>query len=423
MQTVSVKLSDVGEGVTEAELVEWHVKPGDMVREDDVLAAVMTDKATVEIPSLCDGKVVWTGGEIGERIAVGSELVRIETDQEVDPEAQEPPAPEESPTATREPETEPEEMEARPAPDTPTRPAAPRPAQVGAPRPEGVRPLAAPAVRARAREAGIDLRQVAGTGPAGRITHDDLDAVFAVPTGGRAPRARRSGAQEVKVIGLRRRIADRMALANQRIAHITVVEEVDVTALEELRAQMNDTRGDKPKLTILPFIVAALARAVEDHPEMNAHFDDEAGVITRHNALHAGIATQTDGGLMVPVLHHAEAMGIYETAAEIARLSQAARDGKATRDDLTGSTITVTSLGPLGAIATTPIINHPEVAILGVNKIATRPHWDGNGFVPRRMMNLSASFDHRVIDGWNAAVFVQRMRALLQTPALIFMED
>ena len=427
MKVLAVKLPDVGEGVTEAELVEVNVKVGDIVREDDVIAAVMTDKATVEIPSIYSGKVIWVGGEAGETLAVGSDLVRIETDDAVI--GAESPAPEVPEADARKPN----EALPSPAPEQKTKTAEPTPvshanlAQPGAPRPEGHAPLASPSVRARARSGGIDLRQVAGSGPAGRITNDDLDAVFGRPpqqpaATSPAARSRRMGTEVIKVIGMRRKIAERMSLANSRIPHITVVEEIDVTALEELRAKLNDDRGDKPKLTILPFITATLAKAVLDHPEMNAHFDDDAGLITRHASVNIGIATMTDAGLVVPVLRHAEALGLFDTAAEIARLSKAARDSKATRDELTGSTITVTSLGPLGALATTPIINHPEVAILGINKMAIRPMWDGSQFVPRKMMNISASFDHRVIDGWDAAVFVNRIKSLLETPALIFME-
>lgn len=424
----TIKVPDVGEGVAEVELVEWHVKPGDQVREDDVLAAVMTDKATVEIPSLYTGTVVSLGAEIGGTILVGAVLVSIEHEGAGKDEAADPPRTGAAP------------LEARPEPDVAQSPAetgkaepraaAPQRAAVSgqparAPRPEGEAPLASPAVRDRARKAGIDLRQVAGSGPAGRITDADLDAVFAAGTGAPAPRSasiRREGSEEIRVIGLRRKIADRMSLANTRIPHITVVEEIDVTALEDLRAAMNADRGTKPKLTMLPFITAALCRALVDHPEMNAHFDDDAGIIRRHAPVHIGIATMTDNGLVVPVLRHAEALGPFATAAEIARLAEAARVNKATREELTGSTITITSLGPLGAIATTPIINHPEVAILGVNKMAIRPMWDGGQFVPRKMMNISASFDHRVIDGWDAATFVALIKKLLENPALIFME-
>ncbi|MDV7271026.1 dihydrolipoamide acetyltransferase family protein [Thioclava sp. A2] len=411
MKTIEIKLPDVGEGITQAELVEWHVKVGDVVREDDVLAAVMTDKATVEIPSICDGKVVWIGGDIGEHMPVGSPLIRIETEADVPA-----PAPE---TAIVE--------EVAPAPP-PAAPATPRPhvPHLASPLPDASQVIAAPAVRARAREAGVDLRLLNGSGPGGRITHEDLDNAIATPppgTGRSSARAPRTDMQEEKIIGLRRKIADRMSLANTRIPHITVVEEVDVTDLEALRTKMNDNRGARPKLTVLPFITSALVRAVGELPQMNAHFDDDAGVVRRYGAVHAGIATMTDKGLVVPVLRHVETLSLWATAEEIARLSEAARDGSAKREELSGSTITITSLGPLGAIVTTPIINHPEVAIVGVNKMAIRPQWDGNGFVPRKMMNLSCSFDHRVIDGYDAALFVNRLKTLLETPALIFVED
>ena len=431
MAVLPIKLPDVGEGVTEAELVEWNVVVGDLVHEYDILAAVMTDKATVEIPSLYTGTVVKLAGEIGDSLPVGSDLVLIETDASAPVEA----APSESAIVDAPPkeQTAAKVIDATEAaskgttsPPSSRQPISPT-ASTGAPRPEGTVPLASPAVRARAREGGIDLRQVAGTGPAGRITQQDIDAVFSASSGSRpatlvSGRARRTSLEEIKIVGMRRRIADRMALANTEIPHITVVEEVDMTSLEDLRAKLNDDRGDRPKLTLLPFITAMLSRALVDHPEMNAHFSSDAGVVTRYGALHIGIATMTDAGLMVPVLKHAEALGLFETAAEIGRLSEAARSGKASRDGLTGSTFTITSLGPYGAIATTPIINHPEVAILGINKMAVRPIWDGSDFVPRTMMNISASFDHRIIDGWDAAVFVQRMKTLLETPALIFAE-
>jgi 2-oxoisovalerate dehydrogenase E2 component (dihydrolipoyl transacylase) len=415
-----IKLPDVGEGVAEAELVEWHVKVGDIVREDAILAAVMTDKATVEIPSPVDGTVAWLGAEIGDTVAVGAPLVRLEVagGAEEPPPAAAParPAPAKAP-------------EPAPAPPPAAAPAPPRPAPVlasaGAPRTEGEKPLASPAVRLRAREAGIDLRQVAGTGPAGRIGHEDLDAFVAH---GRQPVAtpglrRRSEVEEVKVVGLRRRIAEKMALAKSRIPHITYVEEVDVTALEELRTRLNaEKRADRPRLTILPFLMRAMVRAIAEQPKVNALFDDEAGVVRRHAGVHIGIATQTDAGLMVPVVRHAEARDLWDCAAELVRLADAAKAGTAAREELTGSTITITSLGAMGGIVTTPVINHPEVAIVGVNKIAIRPSWDGAGFEPRKMMNLSSAFDHRVIDGWDAAVFVQRLKALLEAPAMIFVE-
>lgn len=413
-QILPVKLPDAGEGVTEAELAEWLVEVGDFIKEDDAIAAIMTDKATVEISSLYTGKVVKRGGEVGEVLAVGADLVLIETMG----------AAESAPVAAK---AEPKVDAAEAKPSQKATKTATKSVSVGAPRPEGADVLASPFVRHRARKAGIDLRSIAGSGPAGRITHEDLDQVFEQPL--RAPgaaaliRKKRQGTEEIKVIGMRRKIAERMSLANARIPHITVVEEIDVTNLEELRGKLNATRGEKPKLTVLPFVTAALSKAVADHPEMNAHYLDDDGVVVRHGAVNTGIATMIDAGLVVPVLRNAEALGLFETASEIARLSNAARDGKATRDELTGSNITITSLGPLGALATTPIINHPEVAILGINKMATRPMWDGSQFVPRKMMNISASFDHRVIDGWDAAVFVQRIKTLLETPAMIFVED
>ncbi|MBA1344461.1 dihydrolipoamide acetyltransferase family protein [Rhizobium sp. WYCCWR 11146] len=403
-----IKMPDVGEGVAEAEIVEWHVKTGDPVREDMVIAAVMTDKATVEIPSPVSGTVTWLAGEVGDRIAVKAPLVRIETAGDVG----EPQSVGISQTPIAETLTA--EI-AKPAPATPT--PAPAPAE---------KPLAAPSVRLFARESGVDLRQVQATGPAGRILREDIEQFL---TPGTAPAAVKNGfakktaTEVIKLTGLRRRIAEKMVLSASRIPHITYVEEVDMTALEELRATMNgDRRPDHPKLTVLPFLMRALVKAISEQPEVNATFDDDAGIITRYSAVHIGIATQTPAGLTVPVVRHAEARGIWDCAAEMNRLAEAARSGTATRDELSGSTITISSLGALGGIVSTPIINHPEVAIIGVNKIATRPAWDGAQFVPRKMMNLSSSFDHRIIDGWDAATFVQRIRTLLETPALIFIE-
>lgn len=424
MNILSIKLPDVGEGVTEAELVEWHVDVGQIVREDDVIAAVMTDKATVEIPSLYDGKITERNGEVGDVLAIGTALVRIETEAtgvEDSPDS-EPNVP--SPATDVSVANSSKASVAEPAQSAAKSSVTSHHGSAHPPRAEGALVLASPSIRARARDAGFDLRRLAGSGPAGRITSGDLDAFFAQgpAPGAVSVRSKRQGVEDMKVVGMRRKIAERMALANTRIPHITVVEEVDVTAVEDLRSQLNAARGDKPKITVLPLISAALCRALLDHPEMNAHFDDDAGVVHRHAPVHIGIATMTDAGLVVPVLRHAETLGPFDTAAEILRLSQAARDGVAKREELTGSTTTITSLGSLGAIATTPIINHPEVAILGINKMEIRPHWDGTRFVPRKKMNLSASFDHRVIDGWDAAVFVQKMKTLLETPALIFME-
>ena len=416
-----IRMPDVGEGVAEAELVEWHVKIGDRIREDTVLAAVMTDKATVEIPSPVDGEIVWLGGEIGDVLAVGSDLVRLKISGEdnvagalVAP-ARKDPTPETMPAAPLE----------KP-PVVAVAVAVPfRPSAIGAPRRDGEKPLAAPAVRLRAREAGADLRQVHGTGPAGRILHEDLDAFLAQGPGmGSQTRLQpRSGVQDIKITGLRRRIADKMAVSHSRIAHITYVEEIDVTGVEELRATLNKAKTpDQPRLTLLAFLMRAMVRAIAEQPRLNALFDDEAGIVHQHAGVHIGIAAQTPAGLMVPVVRHAEARDLWGCAAEVTRLAEAAKTGTATREELSGSTITITSLGALGGVVTTPIINHPEVAIVGVNKMMMRPVWNGSAFVPRQMMNLSSSFDHRVIDGFDAAVFVQRIRTLLETPALIFME-
>ncbi|MCO5130234.1 MAG: 2-oxo acid dehydrogenase subunit E2 [Xanthobacteraceae bacterium] len=429
----AIKLPDVGEGVAEAELVEWHVKLGDLVREDTVLAAVMTDKATVEIPSPVEGEVIWLGAEVGDVVAIGSELVRLKVAGD-DAEAPAPLPP--AASAPRAPDADRPEPRAAvprqpaPAPQTPL----PRPHQAsaqtsgqawGAPRRDGEKPIASPAVRLRAREAGVDLRQVAGTGPAGRITHEDFDAFVARAPGAAPSRgvAARTAITEVKLVGLRRRIAEKMALAHARIPHITYVEEIDVTALEDLRAILNrDKREEQPRLTLLPFLMRAIVRAVADQPQLNALYDDDAGILRQYAGVHVGLAAQTANGLMVPVVRHTETLDLWACAAEAARVAEAARTGTAARETLTGSTITISSLGAMGGVASTPIINHPEVAIVGVNKIMTRPVWDGAAFLPRKMMNLSSSFDHRVVDGWDAATFVQRLKTLLETPALIFME-
>lgn len=421
----SIRMPDIGEGIAETEIAEWLVQIGQTVREDEPLVAVMTDKATVEIPSPVAGTVIWRAAEVGEILAVGSELIRLEVAGEGNTTADAPAAPAPAPVPAQ---------AAAPAPVTP-----PAPARASAPshlfpntqiptpatalRPEGERPLAPPSVRLRAREAGVDLRQLRGSGPSGRISHADLDQFIAaggliVPQAG--PR-RDTTVEDIKVIGIRRRISENMARANQ-IPHITIVEELDVTALEDLRARMNKA-AKGPKLTILPFVVRALVRALREQPMLNVHYLAEEGLIRRFGGVHVGIAAQTPAGLMVPVVRHAEALDLHAAATEIARLADAARDGTARREDLTGSTITITSLGALGAIATTPILNAPEVAIVGVNRMAVRPHWNGSAFEPRKMMNLSSSFDHRVIDGWDAAVFVARLKELLETPALLFVES
>jgi 2-oxoisovalerate dehydrogenase E2 component (dihydrolipoyl transacylase) len=432
----SIKMPDVGEGVAEAEIVEWSVKVGDLVREDQVVAAVMTDKATVEIPTHVAGTVVALGGAVGDVLAVGSELIRIDAPglpDSVVPAASKsrPQKPEPAPTPSSKPE--PAESAPRAAAETPPSPrepqkAEPRPfeARTGQPRPLGEKPLAAPAVRLKAREAGIDLRFVRGSGPAGRITHPDLEAHIARPPESSKPsgRAPDEAVETIKVVGMRRRIAENMAESVRRIAHFSYVEEVDVTALEELRASLNArATEERPKLTLLPFVILGIVKAVGEFPQINAHYDDENDIITRFGAVHVGVATQTPNGLMVPVVRHAETFGLHECAREMRRVSEAARLGVAARDELSGSTITLTSLGSLGGIVSTPIINRPEVAIVGVNKIVVRPVWRDGAFVPRKTMNLSSSFDHRVVDGYDAATFIQRLRTLIESPAALFIEE
>ncbi|MBO9127081.1 MULTISPECIES: dihydrolipoamide acetyltransferase family protein [unclassified Rhizobium] len=418
MGEFTIKMPDVGEGVAEAELVEWHVKAGDPVREDMVIAAVMTDKATVEIPSPVSGTVTWLGAEVGDTVAVKAPLVRIETAGGDEVSAPARPAP----LATDKPSAAASESEA---------PARLQPAQAkqALSQPTSLpqeKPLASPSVRLFARESGVDLRQVSPNRPDGRILREDVEQYLArgaSSLAAPAPFARNTTTEEVKLTGMRRRIAEKMSLSTSRIPHITYVEEIDMTALEDLRATMNrDRKPEHPKLTILPFLMRAIVKAVADQPDINATFNDDAGILTRSGGVHIGIAAQTPAGLVVPVVRHAEARTIWDCAGEMARLAEAARNGTATRDELTGSTITISSLGALGGIVSTPVINHPEVAIIGVNKIATRPAWDGTQFVPRKMMNLSSSFDHRIIDGWDAATFIQRVRVLLETPALIFIE-
>lgn len=426
----SIKLPDVGEGIAEAEIVEWLVKIGDFVKEDQVVSAVMTDKATVEIPTPVSGTVLALGAEVGSTLAIGAELIRLDVTDGSGSSAEEKPLAVEAPKAPK-----------AVVQDTPPKPAAPQtvqavaepkasqlnstPAHVTLARPLPQKALASPSVRQKAKDAGIDLQSVHGTGPAGRVLHEDIEAYASQPAPtGRSARAPDTSVKEIRVIGMRRRIAQNMAKSCRRIAHFSYVEEIDVTSLEDLRASLNKSaKPGRPKLTLLPFLMLAINRAVVDFPQMNALYDDEAEVIKQFAGVHIGIATQTPVGLMVPVVRHVEAKSIYECASEVARLSQLARDGQAGRDDLTGSTITITSLGAMGGLASTPVINRPEVAIIGVNKMSIKPVWQNGAFIPRKMMNLSSSFDHRVIDGFDAAVFVQRLRALLETPALIFMES
>jgi 2-oxoisovalerate dehydrogenase E2 component (dihydrolipoyl transacylase) len=401
-----IKMPDIGEGIAEVELVAWHVQPGDAVTEDQSLADVMTDKATVEIPSPVAGTVLALGGKLGEVMAVGSELIRIEVEGggNVATVAA-------TVAATRAPAT----------------PAAPAAVAQTMPQPRG-KPIASPAVRRRAWDLGIELQFVPGSGTAGRITHDDLDAHAArapgtQPASAGTRYAERNDEEVIPLIGLRRKIAQKMQEAKRRIPHFTYVEEIDVTELEALRAQLNAKwLAERGRITLLPLLARAIVVAVREFPEVNARFDDDQGIVTRYSAVHIGIATQTDGGLMVPVLRHAEARDLWSSAAEIARLAEAARTAKAAREELSGSTITITSLGALGGIVTTPVINHPEVAIVGVNRIVERPMMRGGAVVPRLMMNLSSSFDHRVVDGALAARFVQALRGLLECPATLFVE-
>ena len=437
----SIKMPDVGEGVAEAEIVEWSVKVGDLVREDQVVAAVMTDKATVEIPSPVAGTVIALGGGVGDVLAVGAELIRIDAPGMPDSPSAPPPkgagkavavpaAPRAAPVAApaRPPVDAPAEAPPRAATArAPARRAVPPAPPAGAPRPPGEKPLASPAVRLRAREAGVDLRFVRGTGPAGRISHDDLDAYLTRPPnapGKAAGKAPNMAVETINVVGLRRRIAQNMAKSSRRVAHFSYVEEVDVTALKELRAALNArATEERPKLTMLPFLMLAVVKAVADFPQVNAHYDDDNQIIERFGAVHLGIATQTSAGLMVPVVRHAETLGLHECAREMRQVSEAARAGVAAREELSGSTITLTSLGALGGVASTPVVNRPEVAIVGVNKIVVTPVWRDGGFVPRKTMNLSSSFDHRVVDGHDAATFIQRVRTLLEAPAALFIED
>ena len=423
MGTHVIKMPDIGEGIAEVELSQWHVKVGDMVVEDQVLADVMTDKAMVDIPSPVNGKVIALGGQPGEVMAVGSILISIEVEGagNVKESAQSAPV-REAPVATP--------IVAATVESKPVAAAAPRAAVCQGPmvaREADERPLASPAVRKHALDLGIQLRLVRGTGPAGRVLHEDLEAYLAQ---GQQPQstavaayAQRNDEEQIPVIGMRRKIAQRMQDATQRAAHFSYVEEIDVTAVEELRAHLNEKHGaTRGKLTLLPFLVRALVVALRDFPQINARYDDEAQVITRLGAVHVGIATQAEIGLMVPVVRHAETRSLWDSAQEISRLATAARNGKASRDELSGSTITLTSLGALGGIVSTPVLNLPEVAIVGVNKIVERPMVVKGQIVIRKMMNLSSSFDHRVVDGMDAAQFIQAIRGLLEQPATLFVE-
>ena len=407
------KMPDLGEGTVEAEVVEWKVRVGEVVQEDQVIAEVMTDKAAVEVPSPVTGRVLSLTGQPGDMVAVGSELIVFDISGEAP--AQAAPSAGEVAVAPAGPVAA--------APKAATAEAAVAPALAG-------RVMASPATRRRAREAGVDLSQVTGSGPGGRIQPGDLEVALAgkaPPAAGRAAPAAgvaRSGTEEIKVIGVRRVIAQRMTEAKRNIPHFAYVEEVDVTELESLRQHLNAqlARG-ADRYTLLPFIVAALVRVLDGFPQCNAHYDESRGVIVRHHPVHVGIATQTPDGLKVPVVRNAEARGLAGIAAEIRRVSEAARTGTAKRDELTGSTITVTSLGRLGGIVSTPVINAPEVAIVGVNKAVERPVVQNGAIAVRRMMNLSSSFDHRFVDGFDAAAMIQALKDRLEHPATIFIQD
>jgi 2-oxoisovalerate dehydrogenase E2 component (dihydrolipoyl transacylase) len=445
------KLPDVGEGTAEAEIVAWHVKVGDTIHEDQNMVDVMTDKATVEMTSPVSGKVIALHGEPGLMAAVGSPLFELEVEGAGNVKTSSSLAPSGGRETTVErgrgegvakPASVAKEKSDTAKPSTPSSvQAAPTPHPKPLPlkgareiplafttRPEGDKPLASPAVRQRARELGIELQYVPGSGPAGRISHEDLDGYIA--SGGKNARstggsgyAKRDGINEVKVIGLRRKIAESMQNSKRRIPHFAYIDEIDMTELESLRTHLNKTkRANQPKLTVLPFVMRALVKVLPDYPQINARFDDEAGIVHRYNPVHIGIATQTANGLMVAVVKHAEARDVWDSAAEVTRVSTAARENKASKDDLTGSTITITSLGALGGVATTPVINYPEVGIIGPNAIIERPVVRDGQIVVRKIMNLSSSFDHRVVDGYDAAEFIQQIKALLEHPATLFMD-
>ena len=418
MSLFTFKLPDIGEGIAECEIATWRVAVGDVVKEDQPLVDMLTDKAAVEIPSPVAGVVKELHGAAGDKVAVGAVLLLIETAGAAA-----------SPTPVGEVSAKPTEGSA-PSSPTPPAPSATSPASAGEAKPlraSGEKPLAAPSVRKRARELGLDLAEVAGSKKGGRIGHEDLDA----HTQGAAPAPRAAvaantapllGVEQIRIIGLRRKIAEAMQRSKRNIPHFAYVEEVDVTELEALRVHLNETkRPDQAKLTVLPFLMRAMVKAVPAFPMVNGQYDDEAGIFHRHGALHIGIAAQTSQGLVVPVVKHAETLDLWASAAELKRLADAAKTGKAKREELTGSTITISSLGPMGGIASTPVINAPEVAIVGVNKMVERPMVRNGQIVVRTMMNISSSFDHRIVDGWDAASFIQQIKRLLEHPATLFM--
>ncbi len=423
MSRFDMKLPDVGEGVAEAEIVEWLVGVGDRVTPDTVVAEVLTDKATVEVSSPVHGEVVELHGEPGDVLAVGGELIGIETDEVHAGTTDDSTTVESEPEPAIAPFDDGESAQTDPddSDDSET---------AGSTLRGGARATAAPAVRARAVTLELDLATIGGTGPDGRVVHADLDRELVGRSGGaetsRAAPLRPAASDSGKVVpvrGVRRRISERLSAAWTDIPHITYVDDVDVTELERLRSAMNDARSERDvRLTLLPFLARALVVAIADQPGLNAHHDHASETLTSYDAVHVGVATQTDDGLRVPVVRHAESHGIWSLAVEIGRVTEAARDGSATREELAGSTITITSLGALGGLVTTPIINPPEVAIIGVNKMETRPVWRDGAFQPRQVLNLSSSFDHRMVDGWDAATFVQRIKGLLEIPALLFVD-
>lgn len=436
------KLPDIGEGIAQAEIVAWHVQPGDVVSEGQPLADMMTDKATVEMECPVGGTVVELAGAAGEMVAIGAMLAVIETQAAQSEPAVEPARAPSSPGDAAMAPPEGGRAHDEPAPVAPARalpspdeqatgdaamaqpeggPAREEPAPVaageGAARQRPV--LASPAVRARARALGIDLADIRSASD--HVRHADLDAYLVYHGGqGFRPAGGKRADETIRVIGLRRRIAENMAASKRQIPHFTYVEEIDVTALEAMRTDLNGSRGERPRLTMLPLLIVGICKALADFPMMNARYDDEAGIVTRCGSVHLGIAVQTDGGLMVPVLRDAQDRNLWQLASEIARLAEAARSGKATLEELSGSTLTLSSLGPLGGVATTPVINRPEVAIIAPNRVIDRPVIRNGEIVPAKLMNLSVSCDHRVVDGWDAARFVQALRKLLETPVLLF---
>ncbi len=450
MARFTFKLPDIGEGISEAEIVAWHVAVGDRVEEDSPIADMMTDKATVEMESPVTGVVVELAGEVGDQVSIGAALVVIETDavdaggevvaapltaaqaETAEQYEAENPGVEEVATVTPSPLGGEGRGEGQPQAETPAPAPAPHPSPLpqgereqkgaaGAPAEQQAHALASPAVRARARDLGIDLASVKTDSD--RVRHADLDAYlrYGAGQGYQAPGASRARAdQPIKVIGMRRKIAENMAASKRAIPHFTYVDEIDVTALEAMRADLNANRGGRPKLTMLPLMIVAICKTIPDFPMLNARYDDEAGVVTRHGAIHLGMAAQTDAGLTVPVIRDAQDRNVWQLATEIGRLAEAARAGKLAPNEMGGGTITVTSLGPLGGIATTPVINRPEVAIIGPNKIVERPVFKGDEVVRAKLMNLSISCDHRVVDGWDAASFVQGLKKYLETPVLLF---